>query len=209
MSCKKLLGPNQTFVNDEEISKHSYDWWPVAAKWKGQGKQPYQPDVVVRVYNVKEVSEVLKWATANHVPVTPWGLGSGVCGAAIPSQGGISLDVSAMKQVIALDETNLMVKVQAGKLGLELENELNERGYTLNHSPQSLDRSSVAGWVATRAIGQFSSRYGGIEDLAVAFTAVCPPAKSSKPNLRRAPPSARICATSLWGQKVLWASSPM
>jgi alkyldihydroxyacetonephosphate synthase len=120
------------------------------------------------------VSDVLKWATANNVPVTPWGLGSGVCGAAIPSRGGISLDVSGMKQVIALDETNLMVKVQAGKLGLELENELNEYGYTLNHSPQSLDRSSVAGWVATRAIGQFSSRYGGIEDLAVAFTAVLP-----------------------------------
>jgi alkyldihydroxyacetonephosphate synthase len=171
---QELLGPNQAFVNDEEISKHSYDVWPVAAKWKGQGKQPYRPDAVVRPTSVQEIADTLKWATANQVPLTPWGLGSGVCGAAIPTQGGISLDMSGLTQIVALDETNLMVKVQGGKLGLELENELNERGYTLNHSPQSLDRSSVAGWVATRASGQFSSRYGSIEDLTVAFTVVLP-----------------------------------
>lgn len=171
---KTVIGPEKITVDAAAIAQHSYDVWPVAAKWKGQGKQPYKPEVVVRPTSAKEVSDVLKWASASRVAVTPWGLGSGVTGAAIPSRGGISLDVSGMKQVIALDETNLMVKVQGGKLGLELENELNERGYTLNHSPQSLDRSSVAGWVATRAIGQFSSRYGGIEDLAVAFTAVLP-----------------------------------
>src|SRR5690606_1541813 len=55
-----------------------------------------------------------------------------------------------------------------------LEAELNARGYTLNHSPQSLDRSSIGGWIATRATGQFSSRYGGIEDLVVSLKAVLP-----------------------------------
>lgn len=169
-----VVKPEQIVTSGEDIKSHSYDVWPVAAKWKGQGKQPYKPEAVVYAYSAQDVSDVLKWATANRVPVTPWGLGSGVTGAAIPARGGISLDVSGMKQVLALDETNLMVKVQGGKLGLALENELNERGYTLNHSPQSLDRSSVAGWVATRAIGQFSSRYGGIEDLTGAFTVVLP-----------------------------------
>ncbi len=169
-----VVRPEQIVIDDEGIKHHSYDGWPVAAKWKAQGKQPYKPDAIVLPTRVAEVSDILKWATTHKIPVTPWGLGSGVCGAAIPTQGGISLDMSRMKRTIALDETNLMVKVEGGKLGLELENELNERGYTLNHSPQSLDRSSVAGWVATRAIGQFSSRWGGIEDLAVAFTVVLP-----------------------------------
>jgi len=40
----------------------------------------------------------------------------------------------------------------------------------LNHSPQSLDRSTIGGWIATRACGQFSSRWGGIEDFALALT---------------------------------------
>jgi alkyldihydroxyacetonephosphate synthase len=55
-------------------------------------------------------------------------------------------------------------------MGHHLEAELNARGYTLNHSPQSLDRSTVGGWIATRACGQFSSHWGGIEDLALALT---------------------------------------
>ena len=71
------------------------------------------------------------------------------------------LDLSSLNKIIALDETNLLVKVQAGMMGHQLEAALNARGYTLNHSPQSLDRSTVGGWIATRACGQFSSRWGG------------------------------------------------
>ena len=121
-----VVSPEQIVIDDEGIKRHSYDVWPVAVKWKAQGKQMYQPDAIVLPTRVAEVSDILKWATTNRVPVTPWGLGSGVCGAAIPTQGGISLDMSRMKRTIALDETNMMVKVEGGKLGLELENELNE-----------------------------------------------------------------------------------
>jgi alkyldihydroxyacetonephosphate synthase len=104
--------------------------------------------------------------------VTAWGAGSGVVGAAIPVKGGILLDLSKLRQILVLDETNLLVQVQAGVMGHHLEAELNKRGFTLHHSPQSLNRSTVGGWVATRATGQFSSRWGGIEDLVLALT-VC------------------------------------
>ena len=89
-------------------------------------------------------------------------------------QGGILLDMSAICSVLTLDETNLLVRVEAGMMGHELEEELNARGYTLNHSPQSLRLSTVGGWVATRATGQFSSRWGGIENLIAALTVVLP-----------------------------------
>lgn len=82
---------------------------------------------------------------------------------------GILLDLSLLNKILVLDETNLLVQVQAGMMGHHLEAELNARGFTLNHSPQSLDRSTVGGWIATRACGQFSSRWGGIEDLALAL----------------------------------------
>jgi alkyldihydroxyacetonephosphate synthase len=116
----------------------------------------------------------MRWATESGVPITPWGLGSSVTGASLPLRGGVALDLTSMSRVTLLDEANLLVRVQAGKLGLELENELQARGYTLGHSPQSLDRSTVGGWVATRGTGQFSSRYGSIEDLVVALSAVLP-----------------------------------
>jgi alkyldihydroxyacetonephosphate synthase len=80
--------------------------------------------------------------------------------------------MSKMDKIIEVDERNLIVRVEAGTMGGALEDHLNALGYTLNHSPQSLYRSTVGGWLATRATGQWSSRYGGIEDLAYSFTAV-------------------------------------
>ncbi len=169
-----ICGSENVLTSAEERTLHSYDVWPVATKLKMQGKQPYCPDVVVRPLSTQQVSETLMWASREKIAVTPWGLGSSVTGAPLPLHGGICLDLSGMKRILELDTTNLMVRVQAGKLGIDLERELNKRGFTLNHSPQSLDRSSVGGWVSTRATGQFSSRWGGIEELIVALTAVLP-----------------------------------
>lgn len=168
----ELIGPECVSRQADDLDFHGYDVWPAAAKWKLQGKHPTRPEVVVRPVNNAQVSQVLAWASRRGVAVTPWGLGSSVTGAPLPLHGGISLDLSGLRKILAFDEHNLMVKVQAGLLGIELERELNQRGYTLNHSPQSLDRSSVGGWVSTRAMGQFSSRYGGIEDLVVAFSVI-------------------------------------
>lgn len=171
---RNLLGPDRVVTDELALVRYSYDAWPVAAKWRQQNKQPYRPDVIVHPDDTTDVSRLLAWASEHHVPVTPWGAGSAVTGAPLPMHGGITLDMSAMNRVLALDELNLLVTVQAGTMGYDLEAELNSHGYTLNHSPQSLNRSTVGGWLATRATGQFSSRWGGIEDLAVALTAVLP-----------------------------------
>ena len=171
---RELVGSGAVSSSEDDLAAHSYDAWPMSAKWRMQHRQPFRPDLVVRPTTVDQVSRLLAWASAHDVPVTPWGLGSSVTGAPLPIHAGIALDMSSMRGVLQLDERNLFVRAQAGKLGIELERELNNRGFTLGHSPQSLDRSSVGGWVATRATGQFSSRYGGIEELVIALTAVLP-----------------------------------
>ena len=171
---KEQIGNASVLTDSETITSHCYDAWPASVKWKNQGKRPFSPDVVVEAKSIDKVVEVLKWANERRIPVTPWGGGSSVTGQALPSMGGIVLNTTAMNEIIALDEDSLMVKVETGIFGHILEKKLNERGYTLNHSPQSLDRSTVGGWVATRAMGQLSSRYGGIEDLVVTFTVVLP-----------------------------------
>jgi alkyldihydroxyacetonephosphate synthase len=166
------LAPERVSTGAADLDAHSYDWWPVAAKWRQQGLHPYAPAAVVRPVTTDEVSRVLAWANGAGVPVTPWGAGSSVTGAPLAMAGGLSLDLSALNRLLALDETNLVVRAQAGMMGHHLERALNSRGYTLNHSPQSLDRSTVGGWVATRATGQFSSRWGGIEAMVLALTVV-------------------------------------
>jgi alkyldihydroxyacetonephosphate synthase len=170
----QLLGRWALSTDGADLELHSCDAWPVAVKWRQQGKQPHRPAVVVRPATPELVARLMRWATESGVPVTPWGLGSSVTGASLPVRGGVALDLTSMSRVTLLDEINLLVRVEAGKLGLELENELQARGYTLGHSPQSLERSTVGGWVATRSTGQFSSRYGSIEDLVVALSVVLP-----------------------------------
>lgn len=171
-SFTETFHPESWSMDAEELTHYSRDAWPVVIKMSQAGQTLYAPQVVFHPQFPNEVVDVLKWANAHRVPVTAWGAGSGVVGAALPTEGGILLDLSRLNKILVLDETNLLVKVQAGMLGHYLEAELNSRGFTLNHSPQSLDRSTVGGWIATRACGQFSSRWGGIENLALAVTVV-------------------------------------
>jgi len=169
-----LLGSDRVSQHPDALAAHSYDAWPVAAKWRRQNKAPLQPEAIVTPTSVDDVSRLLAWASAHNVPVTPWGAGSAVTGAPLAAQGGVSLDLGGMDKTIALNRINHTVRVEAGKMGHDLEAELHAAGLTLNHSPQSLDRSTVGGWLATRATGQFSSRWGSIENLCVSFTVVLP-----------------------------------
>ncbi|HVN53295.1 MAG TPA: FAD-binding oxidoreductase [Anaerolineaceae bacterium] len=168
------FGDNRVVTEGAELAARSLDCWPVAIKQNQQGRLPYRPEAIFQPRHAEEVPRLLAWANRHGIPVTPRGAGSGVVGAAIPVQGGIVLDLSNLDRILILDETNLLVRAEAGVMGHRLEAELNARGYTLNHSPQSLDRSTVGGWVATRATGQFSSRWGGIEDMLLALTVALP-----------------------------------
>lgn len=173
----RVVGAHAVVTDDAELDVRAHDMWPVSAKEYLQGRHPHRPDAIVRVTDDSRVAAVLAWATRRGVPVTPRGLGSGVTGAAVPLRGGVVLDLSApdgREAIVDLDETDLTVTVRAGVRGDVLEDALAERGYTLGHSPQSLPLSSPGGWVATRATGQFSSQYGGIEDLVVSMTVVLP-----------------------------------
>lgn len=168
-----LIGrPDAVSAAPEALRERSYDWWPVMVKARQQGREDYRPDVVVFPSSADEVSRVLTWADRSRTPVTTRGLGSSVVGGPLATHGGICLDLTRMNKVLGVDTTNMLVRVEAGKQGGELEDELTRRGLTLGHSPQSLYRSTVGGWIATRATGQFSSKFGGIEDLVAGFTAV-------------------------------------
>jgi alkyldihydroxyacetonephosphate synthase len=79
-----------------------------------------------------------------------------------------------MQSVRALDPTNLVASFDAGVRGTDAEAAARKSGMTLGHFPQSIGVSSVGGWVATRAAGQYSTGYGNIEDLLLSIEAVLP-----------------------------------
>ena len=113
-----------------------------------------------------EVAAVLAACNAASVPVTAAGGRSGVCGASVPVFGGVVLDLCALAGIVAVDDQSLLVDVRAGTFGDVFEDEL--RGghrLTVGHWPQSMALSTVGGWLACRGAGQYSTRYGKIEDI--------------------------------------------
>ena len=169
-SFRESFSPEYWSESEEELDYYSQDAWPRVIKLSQMDQRPYRPEVVFHARFAEQVPKLLIWASQHRVSITVRGAGSDVVGACLPTEGGILLDVSELNRILLLDEPGLFVKVGAGMLGGVLEAQLSSRGYTLHHSPQSLERSTVGGWVATRACGQFSSRWGGIEDLVLAVT---------------------------------------
>ena len=102
------------------------------------------------------------------VPVTAAGGRSGVCGASVPAFGGVSLDLTGLDGIVGVDDASLLVDVRAGTFGDTFEETLQStHGLTLGHWPQSIVLSTVGGWLACRGAGQYSTRYGKIEDMVV------------------------------------------
>jgi len=126
------------------------------------------PDGVAYPVSDDEVRALMDFARRAGVKLIPYGGGSSVVGHINPLAGEsatLTLDLSRLNRLIALDETSHLATFEAGVLGPHLEAQLRAQGYTLGHYPQSFEFSTLGGWVATRSSGQQSYHYGRIEDL--------------------------------------------
>jgi len=149
-------------TDPEVLAASARDRWAVAAS------VARAPDAVARPATTAEVAAVLAMCSKARVPVTPAGAGSGVCGGSMPVHGGVVLDLRGLAGIFAVDNHSLLADVGAGTQGDLLEAELRaDHGLTLGHRPQSIAISTVGGWLACRSAGQYSTRYGKIEDMAV------------------------------------------
>jgi alkyldihydroxyacetonephosphate synthase len=182
-----LIGSEWVRWDVQTLTDHSHDTWPLSLLLVHQGKLTNRPGCVVQPGSTEDVAKLLQYAGRERVPVVPFGAGSGVCGGVLPDPQSVVIDLRRMNQLLEVNETDLTARVQAGMMGDHCEAALNERGYSMGHFPQSINLSTVGGWVATRAAGQFSTRYGSIEDILLGLVAVLPDGRvlSVKPAPRR------------------------
>lgn len=160
-------------TSDDARVRAGRDWWPLSVVWAVGGSNPSLPAAVARPADTSEVSAVLAACNDARVPVIPFAGRSGVCGGSIPVFGGISLDLTGLDGIIGVDDTSLLVEARAGMFGDVFEEELRKaHGLTAGHWPQSIALSTVGGWVACRGAGQYSTRYGKIEDIVAGLEVV-------------------------------------
>lgn len=165
------------------------DSWALAMLRRARGDELETPEAVVFPETTQDVAVAITWARQTGTRVIPRGGGTGVCGGAQGAEGSIVLDLSRMDKVTGVDEVSNVVYAQSGVRGGQLEDELEPRGLTVGHYPQSLADSTVGGWIAASSAGQASSGFGAIEDVLLGLTAVLPDGK-----VLRCPPVPRSAA---------------
>ena len=135
-------------------------------------------DLVFYVESDAEVQQLIQMAAAHDVCLVPFGGGTNVTSALmIPDAEQrmiISVDMRRMDQIEWLNEEDRRVCVQAGITGSALESWLEDRGYCMGHEPDSVELSTLGGWIATNASGMKKNRYGNIEDIVENVTMISP-----------------------------------
>lgn len=148
-----LIGEERITTSEGDLFRHSRD---------ESFHEPVQPDTVVFPESTQMVREIVEFARENKLPITAYGAGSGLDGAAIPVSKGISMNFERMKNVISFNPDDLSITVQPGITRLELNHEINRQGLYFPIDPGA--DASIGGMTATNASGTTAVRYGSMRD---------------------------------------------
>ena len=173
-SLQQIVGPDDVITDEAVLVQSSVDNFRKLQNIFDVHTMPV-PAAVVMARSTRQVAEILSFADEHGVNVIPrtgatateGGLESAVADSVI-------IDGSAMNQILSIDAYNMQATAQCGVPLQVLEDRVRELGLTTGHSPQSKPVAHMGGLVATRSIGQFSTLYGGIEDMVVGLEAVFP-----------------------------------
>lgn len=162
-------------LSDDAADRVAYarDLWPRhhLAVRAGNVAQ-HRPGVIAWPSSTEEVARLVRWAAKRGTPIVPFGAGSGVCAGVLPHEGNVIVDLKRLDRWRRFDPEAPSLDVEAGHMGMPLEEELGRRGFTLGHFPSSILCSTVGGWVAARSAGQNSGYYGKMEDMVAALECV-------------------------------------
>jgi FAD/FMN-containing dehydrogenases len=169
-----IVGEERVITDENVLKEASIDRFRKYESICGVYTRPI-PAAIVKVKSTEEVSRVLKFMNDNGLNAVPRTGGSATEGGLETAvKDSVVIDGSGMNDIIKIDTYNMLATVQCGVNLERLENTLRAQGYTTGHSPQSKPLAMLGGLVATRSIGQFSTLYGGIEDMVVGLEAVFP-----------------------------------
>lgn len=160
----RIVGQENTVCSPEDLACYSYDASKISSL----------PEVVVFPGNTAEVSELLKLANRERLPVFPRGAGTGMVGAAVPGNGGMVMVLTRFNRILEIDPDNMIAVVEPGVITGELQKSLSPHGLFYPPDPASLAFSTIGGNVAMCAGGPRAVKYGVTRDYVLGLTVVLP-----------------------------------
>ncbi len=144
------VGPEIVSIDPAKLAEHSTDKWFAS----------HAPDVAIEPESAEQVSEILSYADAHCIPVTPRGSGYGYVGGCVPELGGISLSVARMRSIREIAVADGVAIVEPGVITGDLQQEVKRHRLFYPPDPASLKNSSIGGNIATNAGGPRCLKYG-------------------------------------------------
>jgi alkyldihydroxyacetonephosphate synthase len=171
---QKILGADRVLTDPVLLQQRSIDNFRKLENIFGVYTMP-PPAAIAMVKTTAEAAAVLAFADEHRVNIVSRTGGTATEGGLeTVVENSVVLDGSGMNQIISIDAYNMQATAQCGVPLQILEDKARELGLTTGHSPQSKPVAHMGGLVATRSIGQFSTLYGGIEDMVVGAEVVFP-----------------------------------
>lgn len=158
----ELLGAQVVSTAPEVLEAHAGDKW----------FSSHSPDVVVFAETTEQVSELLKFASENRIPVTARGAGYGYVGGCVPSKGGIALSLARMNRIKEINFADAIAIVEPGVITAELQARVREQKLFYPPDPASKKDCSLGGNVATNAGGPRCLKYGVTRNYVVGLEVV-------------------------------------
>lgn len=172
--AKDIVGEENVLSSKIDKIIYSRDNWPLLVFKELRGELPPLPRVIIQPSSTEEVSQLVKLANKYKVKLIIFGGGSGVLGGTLSTKDFIIIDLSRLNRIIEINIEDQYVVVEAGVILEDLEKELNKLGYTTRHIPQSILEAQIGGLISTKSTGQFSTKYGGIEQHLLSLEVVLP-----------------------------------
>jgi len=173
-----LLAEDRCSVDEEERLRHGHGHTQEEMYAIKFGALPRVPDVVVWPIDEEEVIALIDHAKTSDFVLIPYGGGTNVTDAlrCPPDEKRIivSVDMRRMNRILWIDEQNRMACIQAGAIGRQIIDQLADYGFTMGHEPDSVEFSTLGGWISTHASGMKKNRYGNIEDIILDVRVVSP-----------------------------------
>lgn len=161
------LEENQVSIRQQTCRQHATDWGT-------SDNDKMAPDVVVYPESTTDVSEVMRVASHNCIPVTPYAAGTSLEGNGVPVEGGITLNMTRMNNVIDYRAEDFQIDVQPGVLGSSVDRQVADSGLFFPPLPSSGDISTIGGMIANDAAGMQTVKYGEIHDWILQMEVVLP-----------------------------------
>jgi glycolate oxidase len=157
-----IVGKEYVLNTPEDLAVYSYD---------GTFAESL-PDVVVLPATTEQVSQIVKLALAEQIPVVPRGMGSGMAAGSVPFHGGMVISLTRMNHILEIDTENATVRTEAGVVTADLQAAVEKTGLFYPPDPSSIKHSTIGGNIACNAGGPRCLKYGVTGDYVLGLTVV-------------------------------------